>query len=294
MTVGQRFDQLLSNLTLTTAQRVDGITKHSGVRQVLNRHYYASLSTSANSFLVGSWGKSTHIRPPRDVDVMFVLPQSVYDKYEKVYGNKQSHLLQEVKRVLAANYPNTDMKADGQVVLVPFATYNVEVLPAFHYWQEIYRICDTNNGGGYKTVMPDSECKSVQTSNDESKGNTRDLIRMLKCWQDHCNVPMKSFWLELLTVEFLRSWQYKGNGTTYYDWMSRDFFTWLALKGQWSYTTITVPGTSETISIGNAWASRAESARDRATKATQNEAENYPYLASEEWQKIFGTYIPTG
>jgi hypothetical protein len=40
MTVGQRFEALLANLMLTSDQRKDGTTKHTGVRNCLNRHYY--------------------------------------------------------------------------------------------------------------------------------------------------------------------------------------------------------------------------------------------------------------
>ena len=295
MTVGQRCDQFLANLKLTADQREDGIIKYGGVRRTLNWYYYSSSSSSANSLLVGSWGKCTEIRPPRDIDVMFILPNSVYQRYEWVQGNKQSQLLQEVKRVLQADYPTTNMRADGQVVMVPFSTYAVEVAPAFAIaYSQQYRICDTNGGGKYKTVDPKAEIANVQASNDDTKGNTRDLIRMLKRWQEYCNVPMKSFWLELLAIEFLRTWQYKGNSTTYYDWMVRDFFTSLATKGKTIWNVISVPGTYETIWIGNDWASRAETARDRAVKATEYEAGNMPYSAGSEWQKIFGTDIPTG
>src|SRR5438309_1531732 len=128
MEVGTRFSTLLQNLRLTEGQRTDGQTKHQGVGSCLNNYYYNSSSGTANSGLVGSWGKWTEVRPPRDIDVLFVLPPSVYERYERVQGNKQSQLLQEVKRVLKASYPNTDMRADGQVVLVPFSTYAVEVV----------------------------------------------------------------------------------------------------------------------------------------------------------------------
>ena len=86
---------------------------HSGVRRCLNYNYYGTSSGAANSFLVGSWGKSTEIRPPRDIDVMFVLPFEVYQRFEQRPGNKQSQLLQEVKGVLARNYPATEMRGDG-------------------------------------------------------------------------------------------------------------------------------------------------------------------------------------
>src|SRR6478672_6690387 len=100
MTVYQRFEQFLLNIRITEEQAADGSTKHSGVRKCLNQHYYGHASESANSMLVGSWGKSTRVRPPRDIDVLFKLPYSVYEQYEKKSGNKQSQLLQEVKNVL--------------------------------------------------------------------------------------------------------------------------------------------------------------------------------------------------
>jgi len=42
----------------------------------------------------------------------------------------------------------------------------------------------------------------------------------MKCWQGYCSVPIKSFWLELLAVQFLDSWKHRGESKTYYDWMA--------------------------------------------------------------------------
>jgi hypothetical protein len=39
MPVGQKFEALLANLTLTRDQRDGGITNHAGVRSCLNSHY---------------------------------------------------------------------------------------------------------------------------------------------------------------------------------------------------------------------------------------------------------------
>ncbi len=36
-------------------------------------------------------------------------------------------------------------------------------------------------------------------------------------------VPIKSFCVELLAIDFLNTWQYRGKTTVYYDWMVRDF-----------------------------------------------------------------------
>ncbi len=288
--VGARFDRLLENLRLTQDQRDDGITKHSGVRSCLNQHYWGTSSGSANSLLVGSWGKSSEIRPPRDIDVMFVLPQEVYERFQTRPGNRQSQLLQEVKSVLARTYINTDMSGDGQVIVVRFISYGVEIVPAFELTTGRYWICDTNNGGRYKTIDPVAEINGVKESNTATNGNTRDLIRMTKRWQDYCSVPLKSFVIELLAIDFLRTWEHRGKSTTYHDWMTRDFFRWL--KDKSAYSFVTVPGTYETIYLGDAWKSKAESACTRAEKACDYEAGNKPFAAGEEWQKIFGTFIP--
>jgi tRNA nucleotidyltransferase (CCA-adding enzyme) len=180
MDVSERFNALLNQFKLTPAQQEDGRTKHAGVRSTLNAHYYGTSSQYANSLLVGSWGKSTAIRPPRDVDVMFVLPFSVYERFQKVTGNKQSQLLQEVKGVLQRTYTSTTMRADGQIIIVPFASYAVEVVPAFLLQSGQYYICDTNGGGSYKTVDPVAEEKAVTALDTKTNGNARNLIRMMK------------------------------------------------------------------------------------------------------------------
>ena len=76
--VRQRFTQFHSDLMLTPTQRLDGLTKGTGVVKFLNRHYYDSVSELDNSFKIGSWGKDTAVRPPRDVDLYFLLPPAVY------------------------------------------------------------------------------------------------------------------------------------------------------------------------------------------------------------------------
>ncbi len=291
MEVSERFSALLNNLTLTESQKDDGITKHKRVRNCLNQAYYSLNSDIRNSTLVGSWGKHTRIRPPRDIDVLFVLPDSVYHRFQRRTGNRQSALLQEVKGVLAAKYTSTAIRGDGPVVVIPFSTYAVELVPGFKLTNGQYWIPITSGGGSYKTFDPDAEINKVQDSNTDTGGNTRDLIRMAKCWQAVCAVPVKSFWLELWAIDFLAGWAYKGKSNVYYDWMARDFFAFLKGKAN---TYLYSPGTYDTMAVGDAWKSKVESAYSRALKAVQHEADKLPYSAGGEWLKIFGTDIPTG
>src|SRR5262245_18860503 len=76
--VRPRFTQFDKTLALTLSQEVDAIKKRTGVIACLNRHYYGTSSEYANGFAIGSWGRGTAMRPPRDIDLYFVLPFHVY------------------------------------------------------------------------------------------------------------------------------------------------------------------------------------------------------------------------
>jgi hypothetical protein len=287
--VRQRFTQFHNNLSLTPRQFLDGMTKRNGVVNCLNWRYHGSTSDTDNSFFVGSWGKDTATRPPRDVDLYFLLPPAVHARFEAHLWNRQSALLQEVKCNLAETYPDTDMRGDGQVVVVRFESYSVEVVPAFALTNGRYWICDTNGGGRYKETDPWAEVKYIDAVDQANNGNLRPLIRMLKSWQSFCSVPIKSFQLELLAADFIAQSPWRLHDYFWFDWITRDFFAYLYHRAN---TFITVPGTLETIYLGNDWQSRAESAYRRAEKACDHERYNRVEAAGDEWQKIFGTQIP--
>jgi len=289
--VQERFEQFYRSLALTELQRADAVAKATAVVRCLNSHYYpdAAPTDTLNGFLVGSWGKRTAIRPPRDVDVFFQLPVSVYHRFQLYTSNKQTALLQEVKSVLLATYPNTDVRADGQVVVVDFTSVCVEVVPAFLLQEGGYWICHTHDGGTYQKADPKAEIGQIDYVDSVSASNLRPLIHMLKAWQSYCSVPLASFELELLMTTFIQQSPWQLKSIFYYDWLVRDFFAWLLTKAN---SFVVVPGTFKIIYLGDAWKSRAQTAYDRALKACEYEYENWLILAGEEWQKIFGTDIP--
>jgi hypothetical protein len=287
--VTARFKQFDANLKLTDDQISDGTTKYKGITKCLNGNYQNSDSETNNSMLIGSWGKHTRMRPPRDIDLLYTLPISVYQRFESYSGNKQSALLQEVKGVLEKKYSSTSMRADGQVILVRFNTISVEVVPSFLLTTGRHWICDTNNGGSYKEFDPVAEIDNMERANKDTNGNARFLTKYMKAWQAECSVPMKSFWIELLAIDFLSNWAYKESSPFYHDWMTRDFLKYLCGKKN---SHVIVPGTYEYIALEDAWFSRAETARDRAVKAEQYEYRDEIQTAGEEWQKIFGIQIP--
>ena len=130
----RHFEQLLRELELKDPERLDAEGKAERIAKSLFAKYYPNQTFTAWSYVkVGSYGKGTATRPRTDLDMLFVLPSDVYTRVEALTGNKQSQLLQEVRRTLLFTFPNTEISADGQAVVAPFQTYNVDIVPAFRF-----------------------------------------------------------------------------------------------------------------------------------------------------------------
>lgn len=322
--VAQRFDKFLSNIKLTDAQIEDAITKHHGVRRALHEAYYTSTYKStdmlreilvanveftaykartissfsneevvldegyvySSSLLVGSYGKRVAIAPPSDIDILFQMPWEYFQRYDSYAGNGQSQLLQDVKKVLQRAYPTTSMRADGQVVIVPFSSYKVEVLPVFKLTDERYWFPDTNSGGSWRYTHPRAEMRNIRDSNKRANGNTVKLIKMIKAWKHYCSVPVASLVIELRAVNFLENWSYFDKGSMWYDWMIRDFFSELL---KYVNSTCKIPGIDEVKHYGNAWESKAKTAAANSSRACELESTGNYMAATTEWKKLFGS-----
>lgn len=285
-----QFKILLENIRLTEGQESDARTKYNGVCEVLHDAYYPDTSYNGGTkLLFGSYGKHTHIRPPRDVDVLFKMPPSEFDRFEDLSGNRQSQLLQEVRSVLMDTYTTTEeIRAFGKVVVIGFAegTHTIELLPGWELTDGRFRIPNTENGGSWEVFDPVSEIGHISESNVRT-GKTLDIIRICKKWTEFCNVPLKSFIVELLVVQFLNVLDEPSLDRSYAEHVA----AWLQFLVGIAGSTIFSPNGSA-IALGDEWKSKAESAMQRAMKAREFEGRNELGNASLEWKKLFGDDFP--
>ena len=84
MAIHQQFERFHQNIRLTQAQREDARRKYTGVCQCLHDHYYEEEYSENTALLIGSYGKNTNIRPPRDVDVIFIVNENIPGLAEKI------------------------------------------------------------------------------------------------------------------------------------------------------------------------------------------------------------------
>jgi hypothetical protein len=287
----RHFQQFLGELELKNPERLDAEGKAERIAKSLFAKYYPNQVFNPSCYVkVGSYGKGTATRPRTDLDMLFVLPADVYCRIEALTGNKQSQLLQEVRRALLTTFPDTDIGADGQAVVAPFQTYDVDIVPAFRFisgeFTGKYLIADTTDGGRWRLSDPVAEYNCLRQVDTAWGEKATHLLKMLKAWKRECNVPIKSICLEIFSTVFVSQWVHRDQTIFYYDWMIRDFFAFMLNHVHGSAKPA---GITEWIPLGDCWESKCRTAYARALKACDAERGDDGYEASSEWQKIFGS-----
>lgn len=159
------FGKLIENIKLTENQQEDAVTKFNNVCKTIHAIYYPDIEYDGSTMvLIGSYGKMTNIRPPRDIDVVFKLPESEFTRIDRLNGNKQSQLLQHIRSILKDRFPLTkEISAWGKVVVVPFSegTHTVEVLPAWERSDGSFTIPNSENGGFWDRSHPIAEMNNI-------------------------------------------------------------------------------------------------------------------------------------
>ncbi len=274
--INSKFNIFYQNILLTDNQKNDAKTKYDGVCKKLHDTYYSGLTYNGSTkFLIGSYAKSTNIRPPRDIDVIFKMPHEEFEKYNNCSGNGQSKLLQDIKSILNTKYTTTEtIKGWGKVVLIKFSdnTHNVELLPAWEQSSGVFKIPNTENGGTWELFDPRNDISRIQDSSNSTSGETIKIIRMIKKWIEFCNVDIKSFEIENYIVDFFNLYKVKDK----YSEMFLEVFNYLYHKTTDSNTQ-----------------SKINSAYNRAKKAIDYENEEKLAESVNEWQKIFGNDFPS-
>lgn len=277
----REFLDFINEITLTHCQYEDAKTKYTGVCQKLYSHYYDGEYDDGKKYLFGSYKTKTNVRPlteDQDVDVLFKIPQSTYDKFDKYESNGQAALLQEVRNILKEKYTTTDtIKAWGKVVLVQFQEnhHNVELLPALEQDDGAFLIPNSENGGSWETFDPRAEVERFQTSNESTNGLTRELAKMLKTWA-HNTTSMSYKSCKRLddVITFLDEFYPQGKETTSYAKIVFDFFDYMSSR------------------CGDDIKSYINTALFHARKALEYDSNEKPVEASEQWRTIFGDKFP--
>ncbi|MFO0807543.1 MAG: CBASS oligonucleotide cyclase [Gemmataceae bacterium] len=284
-TVRQGFEEFRSRLEITNLQSTTASGRQANLRANIAREL-----TVLDSFLTGSYQRSTMIAPLKDadIDVFLVLDAGYYDAGPNACAN----LLDRVKRAIAKHYrETTGVSRNGQAVTVYFSDFTVDVVPAFY-----------RQGGGY--LIPNSiEKRWIGTDpkrhvalwserNAARGGKLVPLLKMLKAWNRAHSRKLRSFHLEALALDIFRNLP-----ITEYWTAAHDFFR--SAQSMFAYTTDPAGYGGILASYLGDYAKQQE-VRDRlqAAEARAQEAISLdlyygkPDQAIAKWRIVFGDAFP--
>jgi len=293
MGVGEWFSGFCSSLRINGEKRNSIAYRTARIVGRLNLDLRSLNSDAAYRFYVGSYGRSTAISSVSDVDLLYELPYSLYQRFHGHAGNGQSALLALIKNSIRKTYNVSDMAGDGQVVVINFTDgVRFEVLPAFVNNDGSYTFADSNNGGSWRVCRPKHEMEAFSARNVACNYNLVELSRMARAWRDTNNVSMSGMLIDTLAYQFLGTWAYRDKSYLYYDWMTRDFFSYLAnLDKQQTYWL--APGSGSYVYRSDVFQYKARSAELRALEALEYQQNNHDWSARQKYREIYGTAFPT-
>jgi hypothetical protein len=197
MGIGDWFSSFCSSLRLTAEMRSSIAYRTARITRQLNTDFRSIDSDTSNRFYVGSFGRNSVIPSVSDIDLLYVLPASMYYQYDAHNGNGQSTLLSAVRASLQKTYASSTVAGDGQVVVINFTDgIRYEVLPAIPNQSDGYTFADSNSGGSWKTCKPKQEMEAFAQRDVATKGNLVELGRMARAWRDCNNVPMSGMLID--------------------------------------------------------------------------------------------------
>ncbi len=290
MGIGEDFKKFCDNIVV---QDLDNIRyRYKRITKQLNKDFWSTESETAHSIYAGSFGRGTATEKTSDIDMIFWLPSSLYDKYNNYSGNGQSALLQAVRDSMKTTYPNSTIGADGQIVGVNFDDgRRFEVVPAFELTTGAFRYPDSNNGGTWKETNPRPEIKAMIDRDKDCNDNLRRLCRMMRHWRLKHDAGISGLLIDTLAYNFMADYAHKDKSFLYYDFMTRDFLDYLGACDT-TQTYWVSPGARQHVYRIGSFERKARASADDARTAIAKYSSD-PSAARAKWREIYGTSFPS-
>jgi predicted nucleotidyltransferase len=282
-TIASSFQQMRSNLEITSLQQSTVSTRQQNVRDAVARRLVVK-----ESFITGSYKRHTMISPltEADIDIFVVLDPQYFkaDGYEA--------LLDRVRAVLLETYPSTPrISRNGQAVTITFTDFVVDVVSAFYRKDGGFLIPSTSEQRWISTDPRVHETMMSQ-ANAAHDGNLVPIVKMIKAWNRQINSGFMSFYLELLVEQVLRGVTISNDPSAcrfVFD-KGRELIRY-RISDPAGLDSDQIPGLLSVNSIEDA-VSRFTTAYNRAIRAENFAGNGKIADAVDEWRKVFGDYFP--
>lgn len=236
-------------------------TRYKTLTRAINRSLWNSVSDTAHSLYVGSYGRGTAI-DTSDIDILVEVPDNYCVSSPYTTYNPQSRLLQVVRNAILESYPRSDVKGDGQVVVINFSDgMKFEVLPAFQTYNQwtqktFYKYPDTHMGGNWLSTNPKAEIKAMSEKDKQSNGLLKATCRHMRYVRDNyfSSYHLSGIVIDSFIYEAMGNWHYLAEGEqktdnneTYEEDLLR-YWNQVSLNGRISFN-LSAPGSQNKVTM---------------------------------------------
>ena len=285
MTTAKAFETFLNNIKVDDYDQIG--QRYHQITKKLNQKFRNTDSETANCLQVGSYGRYTGIKGISDLDMLYIMPNSLWEKYK----NNPSLLLKDAKDAIQDRYPTTEVKVDRLVVDVFFTNFTFEVQPVFEVREGDvvnYKYPDTYYGGSYKITKPRQEQQAMTDFRQEYGEAHRHLCKMVRSWKNNVGQNMGGLLVDSLTYKYLSS-DTEGAGCSFasYDELCKNFFEYL--KNEPDKTHYQALGSGQDVKVKKRFQRKAKKAYLLAEEALEETNEGKRHNL---WRDIFGKEFP--
>lgn len=283
LSIADTFKEFLSNLAVDNAQAIS--SRYEEITCALNKKFRDTESKTANTLQVGSYGRHTAIKGISDLDMLYIMPKGEWDNYK---NGGQSKLLSDAAAAIRARYPKTTVRVDRLVVQAVYSNFTVEAQPVFEQDDGSFKYPDTYNSGSWKVTKPREEIKAMSEFVAEKNDNLRRLCKMARAWKNKHGVGIGGLLIDTLAHNFLKSTsEYDDKSYLYYDYMSRDFFSYLKDLPKQDY--FAALGSGQRVKVKKQFQRKAKKAYELCLKAIEAEGKD---KQNDKWRAVYGRLFP--
>jgi hypothetical protein len=201
MTVTEAFTIFKSELELPERKQDQAASAQKEIRLEVAKQIYIH-----DSFLSGSYARHTKIDPLKDIDVILIHNQYRTQLATGGNGIFPSQAIETLAGAVRQAYPSATLEKQSRSVNVklPQHSFSFDLVPAWLRDPDGYWIPDTDTGGWLPTD-PDAHAGLLTTANTVSKLKLKPLIKMAKHWSRNNYNLLRSFHIELICVDLVRS-----------------------------------------------------------------------------------------
>ncbi len=287
MNTAEIFKDFLTNIKISDDKAEEISYRYGRITKALNKEFRDTDSKTSNSLQVGSYGRYTGINGISDLDMLYIMPASKWDNYNKTGG--QLKLLQDTKTAISNTYSSSDIKVDRCVVTVKFSDSHIDIQPVFEIEDQDYKYPDTYRDGSWKITKPRKEMDAMVEFSDNKNKNLRRLCKMARAWKNKHGVCMNGLLIDTLAYNFLKATTYFDEKTfSFYDEMCKDFFKYLyeLPKDQTEFGAL---GSKQRVKVKKSFNRKAKKAYDLSLDAFDATTDK---LKHNKWRDVFGKDFP--